>query len=962
MNGVTDSLSLKALARETGSAIPTAANIPVDLNDPEYIWYVERGAVDVFRMERSEGQDIAAPRHMIHAEAGRMLMGVAPQTDEPGLGRIAKGLPGTVLRRLTATALNDIDAADAAEQVDAWIAGVSATLFERNDLPASGDVLVEPGGIVGEAHGTLRSLSGVVWVPDDGLYMGIAEASSVAPTTADKLVPLTPDTWLTLFGTTRIACRSTESLARAGILLELLDRFHAVAFAARRIDRLLMLADDANLQRERERLRSSDEQSARLGLYELLGRNGETAARSELSSVLDLIGRHEGIDFRKPNRKPREESAGLTAILDISGVRSRRIRLKPEERWWHGDCGAILGFRAAGGRPVALLPGMLGGYREVDATGQRGVRVTAERARALAPVGIMFYRPLPEGRAGAADLLRLVRNSLGSSVARFGATALLGGLVTLAPAAVIGVITDAIIPANEAARLYQAIAALVGFAVLGALLRIVEGTSLMRIEGRVAARVEAALWDRLLRLPTAFMRRLSAGDIATRGMTVQAVRDSVSGVVASALVSVGFSLPAFALMLHSDVALGAVGTVMGLLSLIAVVVFGLRQIPHYRRILASQRRVAGRLFQFIEGIPKVRACSVERTAFAQWARQYRAQKGAELRLRNLNAHLLATSTGMPGLAVAAMLVAAEPEAVSAGDFLVVIVAFGIFQAALLRFGASISALAAVIPAYEQLRPILREVPESSATGASIEGLGGEIALDHVSFRYDADGPKVVDDVSVRVRPGEFVAVTGVSGSGKSTLLRLALGLETPSSGSVYYDGQELSGLNLKQLRRKIGIVLQETTLMPEDIRDNIAADDNLAVDASVWKAARLSAVDKEIAKMPMGMFTGVGKSTATLSGGEVQRVAIASALYGDPRVVMLDEATNWLDNEKQAQVMRNIEGLACSKLVIAHRLSTLRRADRIYVLQGGRIVQHGNYEALMACPGAFRDLVHRQLP
>ena len=963
MTGTRDSGSIAELAQQTGVAVSTAANLPIDLNDPASIWYVERGAVEVFLMECRDGRDVAPPQHVLHAEAGRLIMGVARQTSGSAFSLVAKGLPDTLLRRLPATALHKVDSFDVAEQIDAWIAGVSAMLFERNDLPASPDVLIERGKVVEKARGTLRSASGVVWVPDTGLYMGVVEAANIAPVAGNAVIPLTPESWLILFDVTRIAGRSSEDLARAGILLESLSRFHSVVFATLRLDRLLIRADDANLQRERVKTRYAEEHRARLDLYHLLSKGQEPASDSELFSVLALIGRHEGIEFRQPShRSALSESSSLADVLALSGVRCRRIRLLPEDQWWHGDSGAILGFRFDSGQPVALLPDVRGRYREVDASGTRRVRVTAERARALAPEGLMFYRPFPEGRAGGTDLVKLIRSSLNAAaVARFGAAGLIGGLVMLFPPVAIGLIADAIIPTGDVIRLYQAVAMLAGFAVLAALLHIVQGTALMRMEGRVTARVEAALWDRMLRLPTKFMRRHPAGDLAIRGMTLQALRDSISGVVANAVLSIVFLFPAFALMIYYDAALGAVGALMGFLSLAVVVVLGLCQIPHHHRHLASQRRLTSLLFQFIEGMTKVRSSSAERSAFAQWAQQYHAQKKAELRLHRLNVHLLGASAGLPVLAIAAMLAVVEPETTSVGDFLVVISAFMVFQMALLRLGASFSAVAAIIPAYKQILPILHEAPENSMTGASVERLGGEITFDRVSFRYDPDGPLILDDVSIHIRPGEFVAIVGESGSGKSTLLRLALGLETPLSGSVYYDGRDIKGLNLKQLRRKIGVVPQETALMPEDIWDNVVGDDALATEDAVWKAARLAAVDTDISKMPMGFYTSVGKSTTTLSGGESQRILIAGALYSEPRVVMLDEATNWLDNENQAEVMCGIESLSSSKLVIAHRLSTLQEADRIYVMQRGRVVQEGTYKELIDIQGVFQDLVRRQM-
>ena len=346
-----------------------------------------------------------------------------------------------------------------------------------------------------------------------------------------------------------------------------------------------------------------------------------------------------------------------------------------------------------------------------------------------------------------------------------------------------------------------------------------------------------------------------------------------------------------------------------------------------------------------------------------WAGDSRKQKQAELELGRLEEHLQAFSAALPFLTAAMLFLAValqEPGTVTVGGFLVIFIGFTVFQAAVARLADSFGAVAAIMPALDQIRPFLAEPPETSVEGEPVGNLGGEVLFDHVTFRYDADGPLILDDVSIRARPGEFVAIAGESGAGKSTLFRLALGLEQPSSGSVYYDGRDLRHLNLKQLRRKIGVVPQEVRLHPEDIWDNIVGDNDVATAEDAWAAARIASVDKEIAAMPMGMLTCVGASASVTSGGESQRIVIAQALMRNPRVLLLDEATNWLDNDSQARVMENLARLSSTRFVIAHRLSTLRQADRIFVMQAGKVVQEGTFAELAETEGAFQDLVRRQ--
>ena len=244
---------------------------------------------------------------------------------------------------------------------------------------------------------------------------------------------------------------------------------------------------------------------------------------------------------------------------------------------------------------------------------------------------------------------------------------------------------------------------------------------------------------------------------------------------------------------------------------------------------------------------------------------------------------------------------------------------------------------------------------------SVEHLGGDVLFDHVSFRYDPDGPLILDDVSIHARPGELVAIAGESGAGKSTLFRLALGLDRPSAGAVYYDGRDLEHLNVKQVRWKIGAVPQDVRLHPQDLLDNIVADHEDTTLDEAWEAARTAGVEREIRAMPMGMLAPVGASGAVTSGGESQRIAIARALVRNPRILLLDEATNWLDNENQSRVMANLADLTSTRIVIAHRLSTLRHADRIYVMRAGKVVQEGTFAELSGTDGVFRDLVRRQM-
>ena len=970
--------SLAELAARVGASVPCAGNQPVRLDDPDCVWFIDRGAVNLFLVESSEGVERAAPQHLLRRESGSLLPGVAPdeEGDDDGttLSLIAKGLPGTLLKRLPASSLSEVHPTELAEQTDTWLAAVTDTLSRFASRLPRPTALAEPGRTRTFPPCTLSVRRDVAWVsappPGASLFMGIVDPTELVETESpgETLMPLTRTSWLSLFGEATLSVQSTRTLAQKGRLLPALASFHTAAFALERHNRRLATVDVANLERAQTASRHAAEKAARqrlLNIYDLPVDRDAGVEDAALADALRIVGRHEGIEFRIPARSGLSDAPiGLVDVLDASGVRARRVRFRAEGDWWRSDSNAMLAFRAEDGQPVALLPGTFGRYREVNPVSKRSIRITADRADALGGEAWMFYRPLPSGQVGPRDLLKVALHGSGADLVRLVIAGLPGGLIKLLPAVALGFVANHVSGGGSAGTLYAVTVALAAFGVLGALLHLLQGTAMMRLEGRSASRVEAAFWDRLMRLPLSILHRHPAGDLAMSGMTFQNLRDGLRGVVADSLVSVIFLLPVFGVIFFYDTGLGIIALAFSLASLLVTAGLGSLQIAPSGRMIGAARRVAGRLFQIVAGIGKLRVENAEGSAYAIWARNYREQKRAELELSALEGHSHAFGVALPFLAAGVLLfgvMTVGDRIVPVGDFLVVYTVFIAFQSAVARAGESFGAIAAMLPAFKQMRPLLAGVPETEAEGDPVEFLGGEILFDRISFRYDPDGPLILDDVTIRARPGEFVAIAGESGAGKSTLFRLALGTDRPTAGAVYYDGRDLRHLNLKQVRRHVGAVPQSVKLHPLDLWDNLVGHHEGVTSEDVWKAVRIAEVEGEIKGMPMGLLTMVGTSGAVLSGGEGQRVTIARSVIGSPRLMLLDEATNWLDNESQASVMRNLAALTCTRIVIAHRLSTLEQADRIYVLQAGKVVQSGSFSELMEVEGVFRELVKRQI-
>ncbi len=966
-------LSLGELAAQAGTARPCASNLPIIMDDPERVWIVDQGTVDLFLIEHKEGTEQAAPQHLLRATRGRLIPGMASNEDDTTLRLLAKGLPGTILRRLRISDLARVDPEELAKQADAWVTGVTNALCRFAPHRPRPTALAEPGVSETYLPGTLSVRRGVKWVavPPKGtsLFLDLIDTAELASASDryEPVVPLTPKAWLSLFDEVALFTKSSATLAREGALLPALSSFHKAAFVLERVNRRLAVVDQANLERARVRQRRGDESSARHELLNVYGRSTDQSDMSgdPLLDALKIIGQREGIQFKVPSRSESSDSTlRLVDVLEASGVRARRVILNPDEKWWRAESTAVLAFRTEDEHPVALLPTIFGGYKQIDPAAKRSSRVSPEIAKSLAKHAWMFYPPLPSATAKPADLLAMGMRGSGATLVRLVLSGLTAGLLKLVPALALGLVANHIVAGESLGALYAVMVALAGAGLLGALLHLLQSKSMMRLEGQTFSRVEAAYWDRLMRLPPSVLHRYPAGSLAMSGTGFQSLREGFQGLVAESVLSFLFLLPIFAVIIFYESTLGIIALLFSLASLAIAVRLGLRQMPLHGKLINVVRQVIDQLTQIMRGITKLRVEHAEGSAFATWARNFSKQKRMELQVARLEGHMQAFGAALPFIAGAVLLVAVatlSERNMPVGDFLVVYALFIAFQAAIARLGDTIGVVAAGMSAFDHMRPLLAATVETEADGEPVEYLGGEILLDHLSFRYDADGPLILDDVTIHAHPGEFVAIAGESGAGKSTLFRLALGLDEPTTGAVYYDGRDIQHLNLKQLRRHIGTVPQSVQLHTQDIWDNIAAHHQQASSDDVWQAAELSGIKQEVQAMPMGMMTPVDTGSSVLSGGESQRVTIARALVRNPRVLLLDEATNWLDNENQAKVMQNLAALTATRIVIAHRLSTLQQADRIYVLQAGKIVQCGSFRELMEVEGVFSDLVRRQV-
>jgi ATP-binding cassette subfamily C protein len=635
------------------------------------------------------------------------------------------------------------------------------------------------------------------------------------------------------------------------------------------------------------------------------------------------------------------------------------------DAWWREDNGPLLGFRAEGRSPVVLRYDPARGYRCLDPADTSEVEVDGALAENLAPFAVTFYRSFPEAALSIRDVLRFGVHGCGSDLRSVVAMTVLAALLGMIPPVATGIVFDSLIPGARRSQLLQMTAVLVVCALSVAMFQVVRSVALLRMEGKMGNAVQCAVWDRLLALPMPFFRPYTAGELAVRAMGIDGIRQIVSGSTLTAIVAGATSFGNYVLLFRYSMRLALWATLLIAIALAVTFLGGFTQLSHQRGVAALQSRTSGVVLQLLSSIAKLRVAGAEAHAFASWAARFAEQRRLQFRVRSIGNWVAAFNAGFP--TAASMLVfwaALTPLTVShgmrTGDFLAFMAAFGICLSSVITASNALLSTLLAVPLYEQARPILVTPPEVDGEKDDPGELAGAVDLEHVSFRYDTDGPLVLRDITVHAKPGEFIAFVGPSGSGKSTVMRLLLGFESPEAGSIRYDGRELGGLDLRALRRQIGVVLQSGRLMTGDIYTNIVGSVPVPMEVA-WEAARMAGFADDIRQMPMGMHTVISEGGGTLSGGQRQRLMIARAIAHRPRILLFDEATSALDNRTQAIVSESLEGLRATRVVIAHRLSTIMRADRIYVLSRGELVQCGSYDRLVRERGLFAELATRQI-
>ncbi|MFG2317052.1 NHLP bacteriocin export ABC transporter permease/ATPase subunit [Streptomyces tendae] len=920
-----------------GTRVDCAGFNRLDLEGPQVLWLVVSGAVDLFAVDAGEQGHW---HHLGRLEAGSALLG--PVTG-PRHTLVARPLRDCVVHRIGLRELYQ-PANTQTWSYDAYgnpqyVPPTTSPLEYALALGVGRGLTVLFQAPMAAERAGAPTDDDVFWmqVPPGSVQYGAVYGEEAA---ADLLMD--PALWQSLVD------QQYRLLTTLDRWIEQLERTHETRTAAG-----IEAGEAVRAQADRTLLASIGKRSAQRA----------TAADADATyAACRLVARAAGIPLAEPALGGTESDRldPVERIALASRVRTRSVRLA--DRWWREDVGPLVGHRTLSGAPVALL-WRRGGYAAVHPATGRETPVERANAGEFEPRAVMFYRPLPERRLSP---LRLLRFCL-AGTRRDLTGLLLAGLVTVALGALVPIATGRVlgefVPKAQTGLIVQVCLAVMLSSVVAAAFMLLQNLTILRLEGRIEATLQPAVWDRLLRLPTKFFTERSTGELASAAMGISAIRRLLAGVGPTVAQSVTVGAMNLGLLLWYSVPMALAA--IGMLVVVAGVFLGLGlwQVRWQRRLVKLTNKLNNQAFQTLRGLPKLRVAAAENYAYAAWAERFAHSRELQQRagrIKNLNAVLGAVYLPLCTLLMFMLLAGPARGSMSAAQFLTFNASVTMLLTSVTQLtGAFVSGVAA-LPLFEEIRPVLDATPEVRTASTRPGPLSGAIEARRLSFRYTDDGPLVLDDVSFEVRPGEFVAVVGPSGCGKSTLLRLLIGFDRPLSGSVLYDGQDLAALDQSAVRRQCGVVLQHAQPFTGSILDVICGTEPYTPEEAM-AAAEMAGLAEDIRRMPMGLHTIVSGGGA-VSGGQRQRLMIAQALIRRPRVLFFDEATSALDNETQRTVIESTKALNATRVVIAHRLSTVLDADRVIVMEDGRVAQQGPPAELLADTGGrLHELVRRQM-
>lgn len=680
----------------------------------------------------------------------------------------------------------------------------------------------------------------------------------------------------------------------------------------------------------------------------------ENESKKALDAIRDILVYYDAKIVEVPNNLDNLDEE-IELLCRPNGIMKRTINL---QKGWHRNAfGAMMCILKESGRPVALLQNKLDHYYYYDETGSK-VFVTGKNEDAFEKQGYVFYKPFPLKSMTLKDLIIFAFKS--SSKVDMVIPVIITGIITFI-GLLIPILTNflfgEVIKNNSYSLLLATMVFFASVTISRILMNLVHSLALAARSTAMSIKVEAATMMRVLTMPTSFFKNNSSGELTTKIGYVSSLCVTILNTILDTGATTIFSLAYIAQVFTFARTLLLPAIVIILLTL-AVTLLNIKlQMKISLKEMETHAKENGISLALINGIQKIKLAGAEKRAFGKWARAY-ADNLVKRPTFNVVSGAILTGISLFGTIV--IYYCAFTSHMSVSEYYAFNSAYGMVSGAFMSIATVVQTVAQIKPMMRMIQPILETAPEVNDAKHNVTSLTGAIELNRVSFKYSESMPNVIDDLSLKIRPGEYIAIVGKTGCGKSTLIRLLLGFEKPQKGGIFYDGKNIDNLELRSLRRKIGTVTQDGKLFTGSIAENILITAPWMTMDDAWNAAEKAAIADDIRNMPMGMQTMLSEGSGGISGGQKQRLMIARAIAPKPRILLFDEATSALDNITQKKVSESLDALKCTRIVVAHRLSTIKNCSRIIVLDGGKIVEDGTYEELIKLNGFFAELVERQ--
>ncbi len=953
------------------SPIRVKSNHPFLLNKPDWGWYITEGRIDVFSVRIEQGIAKGIRTHYFTAEKGEILLSIPIIEEEADIHLLAVATQNTKVVEFRLSEFKELANDTFNNQtiislIEKWISQL-ATGVSFGDTDISGQGAGAGLNQSFRANSFIHSRKQVLWLEitkGDALILGLNEVRKEG---LNPLIPFTGELFLQPLNEVRGHCYSTIDALKAPIFWESLDYFYYLLLLCLEFKNKLARVDELNLLNEKTGYAELSQSDTLYRIASVVNtkirKNYQESREDPMLAACKLVAQYTGIQVKKPIKPRTEEQQAfsLKDVLHASRFRARKVKLEGE--WWLNNTGSLLAFTVDGQNPVALVQEIQGQIEYVDLVAGIKKRMTSSLSGLIQSFAYQFYPPLPNKVITGKELIVFGIKNCRREFFFISILSIVGGLLNLVIPMITGFVFDRVIPQGEYRLLGVLGIILILTTISISLFQLTRSISMVRIETKMDFILQSAIWDRLLNLPIPFFRKYTSGELAQKTNSILALRKAMSDTVVYALLSSVALIFNLIFLFWFNFVLGFFTVIILFISMFIVGLLGMSMKKLQTSQIGFQNKLYGIITQLLTSITKIKTTGSEIHAFEQWANRFANQKKESIELRKLSIIVQQILTFTPVLVLIFIFLYIHvfmTQKMSTGEFMTFFTALTITIMACMGASAAIMSFFLAMPLFDNVKVILEALPENFQAKPASASLHGAVDISNLSFRYHEKSPLALKNVSIHVNPGEFVAIVGPSGSGKSTLLRLLLGFESPETGTICYDRHDLSMVDPESIRRQVGTVLQTSQLFPGTIFSNIGGITDATLD-DVYEVANLAGLGEDIDMMPMGMFTTISEGISTLSGGQRQRILIARALVTKPRILFLDEATSALDNTTQQMVSKSLEGLNATRIVIAHRLSTVINADKIFVMENGEIVESGTYPELQSNGGKFAELVKRQM-